>query len=59
MLSSMQNQEKKKPRKHLELGINPQSLTDSGQILEIMNKLGHCASYHTDEEVKTALTVEA
>ena len=28
-------------------------------MLEIINRLGHCASYHTVEEVETALTVEA
>ena len=26
--------------------------------MEIMNRLGHCASYHIVEEVETALTVE-
>ena len=32
---------KKKPRKHLELGINLKSLTGSRGILKIMNRLGH------------------
>ena len=27
--------------------------------MEIMNRLGHCASYHIVEEVETTLTVEA
>ena len=49
---------KEKPRKHLELGINPKGLTDSRQMLEVMNRLDHCASYHTVEEVKTTLIVE-
>ena len=49
---------KKKPRKHLELGINLKILTGSRQIFEIMNRLGHCASYHTVEKVETALTVD-
>ena len=50
---------KKKPRKHLELGINLKRFTGSRRILEIMNRLGHCASYHTVEEVETTLTAEA
>ena len=50
---------KKKPRKHLELGINLKSFTGSRRILEIMNRLDHCASYHTVEEVETTLTAEA
>ena len=28
-------------------------------MLEIINRVGHCASYHTVEEVETVLTVEA
>ena len=43
---------RKKPRKHLELGINLKSLTGSRKVLEIMNRLGHCASYHTIEELE-------
>ena len=50
---------KEKPRKHLELGINPKGLTDSRQMLEVMNRPDHCASYHTVEEVETTLIVEA
>ena len=55
----MQHQEKK-PRKHLELGINlNERLAVSRQILEFMNRLGRCAGYHTVEEVETALTVQS
>ena len=50
---------KKKPGKHLELGINLKSLTGSRKILDIMNRLGHCANYHTIEEVETSLTLNA
>ena len=29
------------------------------KILDMMNRLGHCASYNTIEEIETELTVEA
>ena len=49
----------KKPQKHLMLGIASQSLTGSKKVIEIMNRLGHCASYHTIEEVETEATFES
>ena len=45
-----------KPQKHLMLGFALRSLTGSRQIVEIMNRLGHCISYHTIEEIKTEAT---
>ena len=45
-----------KPQKHLMLGFALRSLTGSRQIVEIMNRLGHCISYHTIEEIETEAT---
>ena len=41
----------KKLQKHLMLGIALKSLTGSRNVIEIMNRLGHCVSYHTIEEI--------
>ena len=49
----------KKPRKHLELSVALKSLTGSKKTVRLMNKLGHCASYTTEEELETELTIEA
>ena len=49
----------KKPQKHLMLGIALKSLTGSRKIIEIMNRLGHCASNHTIEEAETEATFES
>ena len=35
------------------------SLTVSRKVIEILNKLGHCVSYHTVEEIETEMTFEA
>ena len=48
-----------KPQKHLMLGIALKSLTRSRKVIEIINRLGHCASYHTIEEVETEATFES
>ena len=50
---------KKKPSKHLTLGLAIKSMSGSRKIVEILNRLGHCASYHTVEELETELTFEA
>ena len=49
----------KKPQKHLMLGIALKSLKGSRKVIEIMNRLGHCAIYHTIEEVKMEATFES
>ena len=51
--------EQTKPKKHLMLGITMTSLTGSRKVIEILNKLGHCVSYHTVEEIDTEMTFEA
>ena len=42
----------KRPQKYLMLGITLKCLAGSRKVIEIMNRLGHCASYHTMEEVE-------
>ena len=49
----------KKPQKHLMLGIALKSLTGSRKVIEIMNRLRHCASYHAIKEVETEATLES
>ena len=41
------------------LGIALKSLTGSQKVVEIMNRLGHCISYHTIEEIETEATFES
>ena len=41
----------------LDMGIK--SLTGSRKIVDLNNRLGHCASYSTIDELKTELTFEA
>lgn len=50
---------RKKPKKHLMVGMALKSMTGSRKVIEMMNKLGHCASYNTLEEIETELTFEA
>ena len=49
----------KKPSKHLQLELAIKSLTRSRKVVEILNRMGHCASYSTVEELETELTFEA
>ena len=44
-----------KPKKHLMLGMTMKNVTGS----RILNKLSHCISYHTLEEIETEMTFEA
>ena len=48
-----------KPRKQLLLRMTMKSLTGSRKVIEILNKLGHCVSYHTPKETETEITFEA
>ena len=41
--------------KHLCLGLSIKSLTGSHKVLEVLNRLGHCISYHTVETIETDL----
>ena len=49
----------KKPSKHLQLGLAIKSLTGSQKVVEILNRMGHCFSYSTVEELETELNFEA
>ena len=46
-------------KKHLMLGMTMKSPTGSRKVIEILNKLGHCVSYHTVEVIETEMTLEA
>lgn len=50
---------RKKPKKHLMLGVAIKSMTGSRKVIEVLNRLGHIASYHVLEEVETEITFEA
>lgn len=42
-----------KPGKHITLGMAMKSLTSSRKVIDILNKYGHCCSYHVLEELET------
>lgn len=45
-----------KTKKHLTLGLSLKSLTSSRKFVEIINRCGHCCSYHVAEEIETEMT---
>ena len=47
---------RKKPSKHLKLGLPVKSMTGSKKLIGIFNKYGHCVSYTTTEELETERT---
>lgn len=44
-----------KPKKHILLGTLVHSLTGSRKLMTVLNRLGHCISYSTFEELDTEL----
>lgn len=46
-----------KTSKHITLGMTLKSLTSSRKIVDIINKYGHCCSYHIIEELETRATI--
>ena len=46
---------KVKPPKHIALSFSVKSLTGNVQLLNILNRLGHCVAYSQMEEIETAL----
>ena len=48
----------KKTQKHLTVGLALNSLTGSSKVVEVMCRLGHCASYHTIKEIEIEMTIE-
>ena len=49
----------KKPSKHLQQVLAIKSLIGSRKVVEILNRMGHCVSYSTAEELETQWTFEA
>ena len=49
----------KRPSKHLQLGMVIKIVTSNRKVVDLLNKLGHCASHSTIEELETELTFEA
>ena len=47
---------RKKPSKHLKLGLAFKSMTRSKKLIGMLNRYGHCVSYTTTEELETELT---
>ena len=47
---------RKKPSKHLKLGLGVKSMTGSKKLIGMLNRYGHCVSYTTTEELETELT---
>ena len=47
--------EQTKPKKHLMFEMTMKNLTGSRKVIEILNKLGHCVSYHIVEETETEM----
>lgn len=45
-----------KTSKHVTLGMALKSLSSSKKIVDLVNKYGHCCSYHVVEELETELT---
>ena len=43
----------------MQLGMTIKSLTCSRKVVDLLNRLGHCVSYSTIEELETELTFEA
>ena len=50
---------RKKPKKHLQLGLAMKSLTGSRRVIESLNRMGHCVNYHDVAELETEMTFEA
>lgn len=45
-----------KTKKHLTLAMTLKSLTSSRKVVEIINRYGHCCSYHVAKELETETT---
>ena len=47
---------RRRPAKHLQIGMTIKSLTGSKKVVTMLNRLGHCIRYNGTEELKTELT---
>ena len=50
---------RKKPAKHLKVGLTVKRLTGSKKLIEMLNRLGHSVSYSTLEELETEMAFTA
>ena len=50
---------RKIPKEHIQFGLNLKSMTGSRRVIEMANRLDHCASYHTISEIETEMTFQA
>ncbi|GFX41606.1 hypothetical protein TNCV_3110021 [Trichonephila clavipes] len=48
-----------KPSKHITLGMTVKRLTSSRKMINILNRLGHCCNYNTQEELETEATISS
>ena len=48
---------RKKPAKHLKLGMAVKSMSGSRKLMEVLNRYGSCCSYTTAEELETEVTL--
>ena len=47
---------RRRPAKHLQIGIAIKSLIGSKKVVTMLNRLGHCINYNGIEELETELT---
>ena len=47
---------RRRPAKHLQIGVAIKSLTSSKEFITMLNRLGHCINYNGLEELETELT---
>ena len=47
---------RRRPAKHLQIGMAIKSLTSSKKVVTMLNRLGHCINYNGTEELETELT---
>ena len=47
---------RRRPAKHLQIGMAIKSLTGSKKVVTMLNRLGHCINYNGIEELETELT---
>ena len=50
------SREKIKTSKHVTLGLTLKSITNSREVIDIINKYGHCCSYNTIEKIENEAT---
>ena len=59
LVSAVKKSKHKLTSKHIKLGMFIKSVTGSKKTVTLLNKMGHCASYNTIEEIETEMTYTA